>query len=53
MVRITELSPDEIDKAIEMAYRYGRWDIKRYAGRQEVFHKAAEFLDKLKDNFVN
>lgn len=55
VARVTKLSPGEVDKAIDVVYRYGRWDIRDTPGvkRLEVFHKAAELLDKLREDFVN
>ena len=55
IARVPRLPPDLTDKVLDVVYREGRWSIRDMPGerRIEVFMKAADLLDKYRDDFVD
>jgi len=55
IAKVPRLPGNITEQAIETTYREGRWAIRDMPGqrRLEVFHKAADLLDKFRDDFVN
>ena len=55
IARTPRLPSNITEQAIETAYREGRWAIRDMPGqrRLDVFHKAADLLDKFREDFVS
>jgi glyceraldehyde-3-phosphate dehydrogenase [NAD(P)+] len=54
IARIPKLGHDEIERTLETVYSKGRWMVRDIPGekRLEIYHKAADLLDKNRTDFV-
>ncbi|WP_292000057.1 NADP-dependent glyceraldehyde-3-phosphate dehydrogenase [Caldivirga sp.] len=55
IAKVPRLPSSVTEQALETTYREGRWAIRDMPGqkRLDVFHKAADLLDKFREDFVN
>jgi len=55
IARISLPSGGDVERALEVVYRYGRWDIRNLPGykRLDILHRAADLLESNADDIVN
>ncbi|MGC9136810.1 NADP-dependent glyceraldehyde-3-phosphate dehydrogenase [Caldivirga sp.] len=55
IAKVPRLPSNVTEQALETTYQEGRWAIRDMPGqkRLDVFHKAADLLDKFREDFVN
>lgn len=54
IAKVSKLSWDYVDRALDKVYRYGRWTVRDIPGwkRLEVLEKVAQKIEELKEDFI-